>query len=124
MPEKSNRGFAGMDAEKQRQIASKGGKAAHAKGTAHKFTPAEAREAGRKGGQAAHQKGTAHEFTSEEAREAGRKGGLRAHRNGEHTLAPVQPETAPAAAQTTPPPPPPVVPQPEMPHGMEHEMET
>jgi general stress protein YciG len=39
-----------MDPEKQRAIASKGGKAAHAKGTAHEFTPDEAREAGRKGG--------------------------------------------------------------------------
>lgn len=77
MAEKSNRGFAAMDREKQRQIASKGGKAAHAKGTAHHFTPEEAREAGRKGGMAAHAKGTAHEFTPEEAREAGRKGGLR-----------------------------------------------
>jgi general stress protein YciG len=115
-----------MDADKQRQIASKGGKAAHAKGTAHKFTPAEAREAGRKGGQAAHQKGTAHEFTSEEAREAGRKGGLRAHRNGEGKAPPpVQLETAPAAAQTTPPlVPPPPIPQVEIPQGMEHEMET
>jgi general stress protein YciG len=86
MAGKSNRGFAGMDQEKQRAIASKGGKAAHAKGTAHKFTPEEARIAGRKGGQAAHQKGTAHEFTSEEARAAGRKGGLRSH--GERTDAP------------------------------------
>jgi general stress protein YciG len=68
-------GFASMDDEKQREIASKGGQAAHKKGTAHEFTPEEAREAGRKGGQAAHEKGTAHEFTSEEAREAGRKGG-------------------------------------------------
>lgn len=46
------RGFASMDPEKQREIASKGGVAAHEKGTAHKFTPEEAREAGRKGGQA------------------------------------------------------------------------
>jgi general stress protein YciG len=46
------RGFASMDANKQREIASKGGKAAHAKGTAHEFTSIEAREAGRKGGQA------------------------------------------------------------------------
>jgi general stress protein YciG len=46
----SRRGFASMDPEKQRMIASKGGKAAHAKGTAHEFTPEEAREAGRKGG--------------------------------------------------------------------------
>ncbi len=46
------RGFASMDAEKQREIASKGGKAAHEKGTAHEFDSEEAREAGRKGGQA------------------------------------------------------------------------
>lgn len=49
---KSNRGFASMDPERQRQIASEGGKAAHEKGTAHEFTSEEAREAGRKGGQA------------------------------------------------------------------------
>src|SRR5215216_4250674 len=50
--QKSPRGFAAMDQEKQREIASKGGRAAHAKGTAHEFTPDEAREAGRKGGEA------------------------------------------------------------------------
>lgn len=49
---KSERGFAAMDEEKQREIARKGGKAAHEKGTAHTFTSEEAREAGRKGGQA------------------------------------------------------------------------
>jgi len=49
---RSKRGFAAMDEEKQREIASKGGKAAHAKGTAHEFSSEEAREAGRKGGQA------------------------------------------------------------------------
>lgn len=48
----ANRGFAGMDPAKQREIASKGGKAAHAKGTAHEFTSEEARAAGRKGGEA------------------------------------------------------------------------
>ena len=48
----SKRGFASMDAERQRQIASQGGKAAHEKGTAHEFDSAEAREAGRKGGEA------------------------------------------------------------------------
>ncbi len=42
-----------MDPAKQREIASKGGKAAHQKGTAHEFTPEEAREAGRKGGRSA-----------------------------------------------------------------------
>lgn len=41
-----------MDATRQREIASKGGRAAHAKGTAHQFNSEEAREAGRKGGQA------------------------------------------------------------------------
>jgi general stress protein YciG len=75
MAEKGKRGFASMDREKQRQIASKGGRVAHEKGRAHQFTREEAREAGRKGGLAAHQRGKAHEFTSEEAREAGRKGG-------------------------------------------------
>jgi general stress protein YciG len=50
---KARRGFAAMSAEKQREIASLGGKAAHAKGTAHEFSPEEARAAGRKGGQAA-----------------------------------------------------------------------
>lgn len=74
-------GFASMDPERQREIASKGGKAAHAKGTAHQFTSEEAREAGRKGGKAAHAKGTAHQFTSEEAREAGRKGGRASSQN-------------------------------------------
>src|SRR4051794_27876039 len=49
---RSNRGFASMDRSKQREIASKGGRAAHAKGTAHEFDSGEAREAGRKGGQA------------------------------------------------------------------------
>jgi general stress protein YciG len=81
MAEKSRRGFAAMDREKQRQIASKGGKAAHAKGSAHEFTPEQARDAGRKGGRAAHARGTAHKFTSQEAQEAGRKGGLHSHRN-------------------------------------------
>ena len=52
MPKNSNRGFAAMDPEKQREIARKGGKAAHEKGTAHEFSSDEARAAGRKGGQA------------------------------------------------------------------------
>jgi general stress protein YciG len=51
-----DRGFASMNREKQREIASKGGKAAHAKGTAHEWSPTEAREAGRKGGIASHRK--------------------------------------------------------------------
>ena len=48
---RSNRGFASMDYQKQREIASKGGRAAHQQGTAHEFTSEEAREAGRKGGE-------------------------------------------------------------------------
>lgn len=48
------RGFASMDPEKQREIARKGGRAAHMKGTAHEWTSEEARVAGRKGGEASH----------------------------------------------------------------------
>jgi general stress protein YciG len=48
---KERRGFASMSPEKQREIASKGGRAAHQKGTAHEWTSDEARNAGRKGGQ-------------------------------------------------------------------------
>lgn len=44
------RGFASMDPQRQREIASAGGKAAHRKGTAHQWTSEEAREAGKKGG--------------------------------------------------------------------------
>src|SRR5437016_1381552 len=46
-----NRGFASMDAHRQREIARKGGRAAHEKGKAHEFTSDEARAAGRKGGE-------------------------------------------------------------------------
>jgi uncharacterized protein len=65
---KRPRGFAAMPAEKQRQIASQGGTAAHQKGTAHRFNSEEARLAGRKGG----------ESVSQDRRhmsEIGRKGG-------------------------------------------------
>ncbi len=48
--EKERRGFASMSPEKQREIASKGGRAAHVKGTAHEWTPETAAAAGRKGG--------------------------------------------------------------------------
>jgi general stress protein YciG len=53
---KEDRGFASMDRAKQREIASKGGKAAHQKGTAHEWTSEEARDAGRKGGLASHKR--------------------------------------------------------------------
>ena len=49
--QKERRGFASMSPEKQREIASKGGRAAHEKGTAHEWSADEARSAGRKGGQ-------------------------------------------------------------------------
>jgi general stress protein YciG len=48
---KQRRGFASMSPDKQREIARKGGRAAHQKGTAHEWTADEARSAGRKGGQ-------------------------------------------------------------------------
>ncbi len=50
MTGKSRRGFASMDPERQKEIASKGGRAAHEKGTAHEWSSDEARNAGRKGG--------------------------------------------------------------------------
>jgi len=72
MADTSNRGFASMDDEKQRDIASQGGKAAHDKGTAHEFNSTEAQRAGRKGG----------EVVSEDTQhmaEIGRKGGESSH---------------------------------------------
>jgi uncharacterized protein len=53
---KEDRGFASMDPDKQREIARKGGRAAHEKGTAHEWTSDEARNAGRKGGLMSHQR--------------------------------------------------------------------
>src|SRR2546428_12138471 len=65
------RGFASMDDDKQRRIASLGGRAAHEKGTAHEFTPEEARAAGRKGGEAVSR-------DRNHMAEIGREGGLSA----------------------------------------------
>jgi general stress protein YciG len=62
-----------MDQEKQREIASKGGKAAHESGRAHEFTSEEAREAGRKGGKAVSQ-------NREHMAAIGRKGGKNSHK--------------------------------------------
>jgi hypothetical protein len=67
---KVRRGFAGMSAEQVRQIAARGGKAAHAQGVAHEFTSEEAAVAGAKGGRRAHELGVGHRFTPEEARAA------------------------------------------------------
>ncbi len=69
---KARRGFASMDEDKQREIASKGGRAAHEKGTAHEFTADEAREAGRKGGESVSR-------DREHMAEIGRKGGQSSH---------------------------------------------
>ncbi len=71
------RGFAAMDEGKQRQIASKGGKAAHEKGTAHEFTPDEARSAGKKGGEAVSR-------NRQHMADIGRKGGERVSQDREH----------------------------------------
>jgi len=70
---RSNRGFASMDRERQREIASKGGRAAHRKGTAHQWSADEAREAGRKGG-------TSVSKDREHMAAIGREGGASAHR--------------------------------------------
>lgn len=68
-----------MDPQKQREIASKGGKAAHLAGTAHEFTPEEAREAGRKGGQAS---------GGSRARAAARNLALQQQQNGQGMVIP------------------------------------
>lgn len=72
MQKPARRGFAAMDPQKQREIASRGGKAAHELGRAHEFTSEEAREAGRKGGQAV-ARNRAH------MQEIGRRGGIARH---------------------------------------------
>ena len=68
MSDNSKRGFAAMDEQRQREIAAMGGRAAHEKGTAHRFDSQEAREAGRKGGEKVSQ-------DREHMAEIGRKGG-------------------------------------------------
>ena len=72
-----------MDRNKQREIASKGGKAAHQKGTAHEWTSEEAREAGRKGGMASHRRkqeqqggGESTESANENPRDTGDRGAV------------------------------------------------
>jgi general stress protein YciG len=70
------RGFAAMSAEQRKALGRKGGKTAHERGTANKFTS----ETGRAAGRVPHLNGTAHQWTVEEAREAGRKGGRSARR--------------------------------------------
>jgi general stress protein YciG len=80
-----HRGFATMAPEKQREIASKGGKAAHAQGRAHEFSADEARTAGRKGGEAVSQ-------NREHMAQIGREGGkARGRRHRERMMASVNP---------------------------------
>lgn len=74
----SNRGFAAMDREKQKRIASEGGRAAHKQGVAHEWSRDEAREAGRKGGQIVSQN---REHMSEIGRKGGQSSGQRRQRN-------------------------------------------
>src|SRR2546430_514089 len=73
----SRRGFASMDAQRKREIASKGGRAAHGKGTAHEFSADEAREAGRKGGETVSR-------DREHMASIGRKGGEAVSRDRQH----------------------------------------
>ena len=70
-------GFASMDEDRQREIASKGGRTAHERGAAHQFDSEEAREAGRKGGEAVSR-------NREHMAEIGRKGGLTVSRDKGH----------------------------------------
>jgi general stress protein YciG len=70
MMARSKKGFASMDVELRRKIASKGGKSVQASGNARRWTSEEARDAGSKGGKAAQIRGTAHRFNSQTAKEA------------------------------------------------------
>jgi hypothetical protein len=74
MANAGKRGFASMDDEKQRDIASQGGKAAHDSGHAHEFSSEEAQKAGQKGGEAV-SKDRGH------MAEIGREGGKASHRS-------------------------------------------
>ena len=74
----ANRGFAAMDPEKQRRIASEGGRAAHRQGVAHEWSRDEAKEAGRKGGQIVSRN---REHMSEIGRKGGQSSGQRRQRN-------------------------------------------
>jgi general stress protein YciG len=69
--DKKPQGFSALSTERRREIASMGGRAAHAKGTAHKWTKEEAAAAGKVGGTRAHTNGKAHKFNKEEAAAAG-----------------------------------------------------
>ena len=83
-------GFAGMDREKQKEIARRGGRAAHEKGTAHEFTVDEARAAGRKGGESVSR-------DREHMSRIGRTGGLRSRSGDRRPAMPLEPGPAGSA---------------------------
>ena len=85
-------GFASMDQQKQREIARKGGMAAHIKGTAHEFTADEARNAGRKGGQSV-------SANRSHMIEIGRLGGKRSAQRRRSVIAAQNSSPAPTASQ-------------------------
>ena len=88
-----SRGFASMDTEKQREIARKGGRAAHEKGTAHEFTADEARAAGRKGGERV-------SANREHMSRIGRLGGkMSAGRRQQQAVSSSAPESAPSTSE-------------------------
>ena len=81
------RGFAAMSEEQRRALGQKGGRTAHQRGTANKFTSQTGRDAGR----VPHENGTAHRWTADEAREAGRKGGKSSRRPRRRPAEPAAP---------------------------------
>jgi len=93
--EATKRGFAGMDPETQRTIASQGGRAAHRQGTAHEFTPDEARVAGRKGGEVVSR-------NRQHMAEIGRKGGQNS-RGGQRRKGTTESEPPESSTQSTAP---------------------
>ncbi|WP_313204407.1 KGG domain-containing protein [Stenotrophomonas sp.] len=90
-----NRGFASMDEDKQRAIAAKGGRAAHASGNAHEFSSAEARVAGRKGGEAISR-------NRQHMAAIGREGGHARHANAQRQQQQRQEEPKAPAAPASP----------------------
>lgn len=87
MKRRERSGFAGMDREKQREIARRGGRAAHQKGTAHEFSADEARAAGRKGGVSVSR-------DREHMSRIGRAGGLRSRGGAQRPASPLEPGPA------------------------------
>ncbi|MBI2387999.1 MAG: stress-induced protein [Deltaproteobacteria bacterium] len=77
------RGFAALTPEQRRALGSKGGRTAHQRGTANKFTSESASSAGR----IPHERGTAFRWTSDQARAAARKGAARRSRSPDPSAA-------------------------------------